>query len=267
MSKVTKEVRALVEAKLRASIKLAEEKYGQEFAYPVVLYTKRGTTAGTAHTTNWEVNFNAVLLMENTADFLARTVPHEMAHLIDYQLHPENFESRLTVTRSGRYKRSKRSVHGPTWQNIMRAIGADPSRCHSYDVSNAKVKKRTGAKHVWKCKCGQESGTMKIGAVRHKKQLAANGGHYWMRQHKRCGGYSYFGLEGQEMQPMPLAAEVHKPLIPNRAHEGKTKLEICRMWFTPTGARKDMIRMFQIKAGCTPAGAATYYARLKKEAS
>ncbi len=272
--RVTQTVKKLVDAKLRAGIKTAEKHYGIKIKPPAVVYRKRGTTAGTANYQTWTIDLNPTLLMENQDTFIARTVPHELAHLIDYQLHPENFETRLIRTRTGRLKRSKRDVHGATWKRIMIVLGADPSRCHDYDVSNAKVHKRgSQRRHVWRSADGR--GEIVLTDHKHKKQLAAAPGYgYYQRGFppSRAGNYSYHGIQGQTLEPMPLAADKpvpepapKAPRIRNAAHDGKSKLDICRMWYTSGLTRKAAINMFIIKAGCTPAGAATYYAKIKKE--
>lgn len=255
---VTREIKDRVEAKLRESIALAESHYGQSFKFPSVIYTKRGRVAGTADIRAWEVNFNATLLMENIEDFIARTVPHEMAHLIDYQLNPSNFE--------GGWGR-KRSVHGPTWKRIMTIIGAENSRCHSYDTTNSRVKKGRQNKHVYVCKtCGKE---MKLGAQRHRKMQT--GTRYWMRGCGRHAGYNYVGVEGAVRQPLPVAADrptIVPPANPTNVPTG-SKLEKCRALYRDHrgASRQGMIELFMRHADCTKAGAATYYAKIKKEMS
>jgi SprT protein len=45
------------------------------------------------------------------------TIPHEVAHIFQRAVSP--------------YERS----HGPIWQSLMRKIGLQPIRCHSYDTT------------------------------------------------------------------------------------------------------------------------------------
>ena len=132
-------VKARVEAKLRSCIKLAEAHYRMTFAFPKIEYTVRGTTAGWARGSK-HVNFNSVLLMENTDAFIERTVPHELAHCIDYVVNPHNHNRMF----------GKRTVHGADWKRVMAVIGAaNATRCHSYDTANARVKQKT--QHEWIC--------------------------------------------------------------------------------------------------------------------
>lgn len=256
---VPDDVKRRVVQKLQWCITVAEDHYGRTFKFPNVEYTLRGTTAGTAHYSSWTINLNSVLLMENLDTFIERTVVHEMAHLIDDVVNPSSHTSTVTMTRSGRIRRSKRSVHGPSWKRIMRLFGADPSRCHSYDVSSARVRRKT--RHVYECKTCQKK--MVIGPVRHKKMQ--RGVKYWMRGCGRHAGYDYIGIEGQKQEPVAASAAKPKPKTP-KPHNRATasKLDACRDLYSQVLSREENIRAF-VSAGCTPAGAATYYAKIKKE--
>lgn len=194
MGQVTAEVKARVEAKLRECISIAERRFDATFPMPAISYGQKGTTAGVALVQSWTIKLNAVLLMENIDDFIERTVVHEFAHLVDYKLHPENFQTRLVVGRNGRMKRTKRDLHGGTWKHIMIVLGADPSRCHTYDVTNARQKKgRTpGKKFEWTCKtCGK---IMPLGPKRHNNMLAGRT-RYWMRGCGHHAGYTFNGAD------------------------------------------------------------------------
>lgn len=288
---VTAQMKAKVERKLKETIARANEIYAHRPNYrkikmPTVKYAKRGRTAGTADVRAEVIDLNAVLLMENGDDFINRTVVHEMAHIIDYILHPENFESGYdfdSFAAAGGYgnrffrpRRAKRSVHGPTWKAIMRDMGADPSRCHTFDTMNASVKRGGQQKHAWKCNyCHSE---MMLGPKRHQKQLVASKKgftNYRLRSCKghRDAGYTYVGIGGAlVVPPMPKAADTTPP-APKDPTFNRTgaltgsKLEKCTVLYRENYgvARKVMIQVFVEEAGCTVAGAATYYAKIKKE--
>lgn len=270
---VTKEIKDRVNARLRECIELAEKNFNMKFPFPEVKYIPRGTGGGYAEPWKWTVAFNSILLMENVDEFIHRTVAHEMAHLVDYKAHPERFKHPgYTRTRDGRLKRKPLPVHGYTWKAIMMLFGAPPTRCHSYDVSNSKVKKRTRRKHEWVCGCGE--GKMMLGAKRHKKQLNGTGG-YYLRGHspRTCGAYTYRGVEGAAPEPMLRAADAPgkaspgRPAPRHRKPRTGTKLDKCKKLYLKYHgcSRADIIEEFVNKAGCTAAGAATYYAKLKKE--
>lgn len=259
---VTATVKARVKAKLEESIALAEAHYGTTFKMPTILYTKRGRVAGVANYIQYEVNFNPVLLMENVESFIARTVPHEMAHLIDHKLHPENFQTDIRVDQYGRIKRTKRDIHGRTFKAIMGVLGADNSRCHSYDTTRSAVRQAGKSKHLYTCNtCGS---VMKLGPIRHKK-MQAGSSRYWMRSCKHHIGYTYQGLEGS-LAPLAIASQI--PTTPAAHTDGpaknKSKLQLCRELYDWTKSRQWNINQFVVEAHCTNAGAATYYAKIKK---
>lgn len=244
---VSKELKARVNEKLEETIARAERHFGQTFRFPRVMYTQRGTTAGTARLQEWAVNFNAILLNENVDDFIARTVPHEMAHLIDFQLYPENHRVGWG---------QKRSVHGPTWKHIMRVVGADPSRCHSYDVSKARVNRK--ARFVWTCKCGS---TMELGPQRHKKMLSG-ATRYWQRGHAYCGGYTY-GDAKIARPTVPKAASTAKRQNPLAVGgKGSIKANAIAIYRNVDGNRAEFIRALT-NAGVSKNTASTYHHNIK----
>lgn len=107
---------------------------------PVVQYDLRGRTAGQAWGMKNLIKLNPILLHENLEDFKVNTIPHEIAHIVSFQLYG----------RSG-------AGHGPNWKYVMRRMGIEPSRCHQYDTTNAKV--RNVAKTSLYCTgCGKHIG-------------------------------------------------------------------------------------------------------------
>lgn len=131
----------------------------KSFRKPKIEFKKRGKTAGTAHYgLIIKLNFNMVLLRENTEHFIDNTVPHECAHLIARTI----FGIKITP-------------HGKEWKRVMVKLGVNPKRCHSYSVSNSTVYEK--AKHLYKCKCQYHA----IGPVRHKKMVMLNSSIYKCR--------------------------------------------------------------------------------------
>lgn len=181
---VTKKVRQQVEDKIVECLEKAHKHYGQSFAIPTILFTKRGTIAGTAICNQWTVNFNPILLMENQEDFIARTVPHEVAHLIDYIINPHNHKSTIVYGRDNNFRRSKRNVHGADFKFIMEYVleTDDSTRCHNYDTTNSRVKKSTS--YNYRCTCGCGTVTT-LGAKRHTKEQSRPGT-YFLRGHRKA---------------------------------------------------------------------------------
>jgi SprT protein len=94
------------------------------------------------------IRYNPALLVRHEAEFLAQTVPHEVAHYLAY-------------VRFGRGIRP----HGPEWQQIMHALGADPRRCHDFDVSGLATRRMR--RHLYHCRCGEHALT----SIRHHRIL------------------------------------------------------------------------------------------------
>lgn len=274
----TTEVKKRVKAELTRCMAVAKAKYPDHGLaglnrIPTVKFAKKGTTAGTAHDRTYTIDLNMIIMIDNP-DSIEDTVAHEYAHLVDGVVNPETRESGYTYNRRGRMVRQKRDIHGYSWKSIMILFGKPPERCHSLDVSRARVRNKRSTKvHVWKCGCG--NGQVVLTNASHKKQLVATGKYgYYQRGHTvaRCGKYSYFGIEGQELTPMPIAAnDIKATSIPKTVVDAPrpiggvpSKLDKCRKVYDPELSRAANIVAFT-EEGCTPAGAATYFAKIKKE--
>ncbi len=250
---ITEAIKKRVDTKIEQCIATIEKKYNVKFKKPAVHYNVNGTTAGKAFLKTWIVGFNPVLLSENVDTFLARTVPHEIAHLATELIYPH-------AHRGGYGK--KRELHGPHWASIMTALGVtDIGRCHSYNVENARVKRTTTYSYKCKC-CGHK---FELGPKRHAKIQA--GATYW---HPACG-------KGRgQIVPDSVAAltteiktvkTVSKPVTPT-VPAGETKLARCYRLFEnyPGYTRAEMINVFVQECDMTVAGASTYYAKVKQMA-
>lgn len=120
----------------------------RSFNAPTVLFAKRGTTAGYATYQKNTVDFNMGIYRENVDKFLATTVPHEVAHIIAFQLMGE-----------------KGTGHGYWWKFVMTQvfkISAD--RCHSYEVEHHKTRKIC-KDWVYQCNCC----THNLTTIKHNK--------------------------------------------------------------------------------------------------
>ncbi len=94
------------------------------------------------------LRYNPQLLARHESEFLAQTVPHEVAHY-------------LAFVRFGRGIRP----HGPEWQSIMRGLGADPRRCHDFDVTGLGTRRLR--RHLYHCRCGEHA----LSSIRHHRIL------------------------------------------------------------------------------------------------
>lgn len=116
------ELRNIAVAQIAETYEKARVVYGREFPLPSLSFDKAGRVAGTAWLQRNHVMLNPVLMEQNLDRFLSCTIPHECAHLIEWQL-------------------SGQGGHGREWQRVMRDLGVvDATRCHSYDTSGSSRK-------------------------------------------------------------------------------------------------------------------------------
>lgn len=232
--------------KVNECIVIVEKKYNVIFRKPLVTFNVRGTVGGRAHYGEWKVDFNPILLAENTEKFLTSTVPHEVAHLATKLVYPH-----ALVRRPGK----KRSPHGAEWASIMVALGAAPNRCHTYDVENAQVRRVNRASYDYVCECGH---AFSLGPKRHAKLQRSPTAY----KHTGCRLGGRLSLAAPKAQPVitPVAAPA-APEVPT----GETKLARCYRLFEnyPGYTRAEMINVFIQEADMSAAGAATYYAKCK----
>lgn len=244
---VTQDVKNRVEREVKRCIGIAEQHYNRTFTMPCIKYNVRGQVAGYAHSSQNTVDFNSTLLMENVDDFIARTVPHEVAHIVDYAVYGLQLRGR------------KRSVHGPTWKRVMHLFGADPSRCHSYDTSNSQVSRK--ARFKYQCSvCGE---VLNVGPkVHHKIQM---GYHYW-HTGRGCGKNSKLEFVGTN-NPQPIAAQTNKKSKP----KGGSTLEKVNDYLSlhqNTFSRqpsKDIIWSLAKDLGIKRTTATTYFYKVRHE--
>lgn len=141
---------------LKSKLQLANQHLTQEYPEPQIRYQQRGTYAGTAHLTTWEIHLNPVLLLENQHAFIEQVIPHELAHLLVFQ------------------RFGKVPPHGKEWRWMMEAVLQVPAkRTHSFSVSSI------SQTFPYYCCCQQHQLTLR----RHHRILRKQS-HYQCRQ---CG--------------------------------------------------------------------------------
>lgn len=284
---ISKEVQARVTAKLVECIAILEKRYNRKFAMPSVLYTSATGVAGSAAYWNWTIKLSAPLLMDpaNVDEMINETTPHELAHLVTHAVYPEvSDRGPMTMTRRGNFKRGKREVHGPHWQEVMRVMGREPNRCHTMKLSEESLhagKVRERLRYDWLCTgCNT---VIQLGP-KHNRYQEQHGG----VQHKTCRNAKLV-KPGTVVAPKPEVQQVPRltpqtpsqpnprivprltptpqPVVPVVKQQTGSKMEICTNLFVANRnlSRAQLIAMFVSQASCTPAGAATYYQSLKKK--
>jgi SprT protein len=122
---------------------MAEGIFGKTIKRPDYLFDIRGVTAGMACFGPWTMRFNMHISRTHFDDYMARTVPHEVAHMVEKAVYGT-------------------SGHKAPWKRIMRRFGCEPSRCHSYDdLRTASGKTRPKIT----CRCGERE----IGPIVYKR--------------------------------------------------------------------------------------------------
>lgn len=120
-------------------LNLAEKLYNVAIPQCEILFNLRGASAGVAHfyydDKCHKIRYNKVLLVQEGNDFLENVIPHEVAHIVAQHVFG---------------RRGTNIAHGPSWKRVMRDFGANPERCHEYDTSACKIKRKTFA---FKCEC------------------------------------------------------------------------------------------------------------------
>lgn len=117
---------------------------GRGVITPDVVYDIKGRTAGYAVGSTL-IRLNLQALLKETDSMINQTIPHECAHIACEQWYP----------RQG-------IGHGPRWQMLMLELGLPPDRCHSYELTPAKVHQR---KWVYSCGCR----THKLKTTKHNR--------------------------------------------------------------------------------------------------
>jgi SprT protein len=149
---MNQQLHALVENRITNLLEVAKSKFGIIMDKPTIVYNLKGTKAGTASIQN-VIRLNPVLLEQNVDEFIQRTVAHELAHILSYKLYGT-------------------LAHDKYWKRVMVSFGVEPSRCHSYDVSNVQRAKHIKT-FIYKCKCKEHI----ITSIRHNK-IVKNGTKY-----------------------------------------------------------------------------------------
>ena len=118
--------------KIEADYQLAENYFKRQFPRPLVQFTLRGKSAGTAHLQSNKLRFNPVLLAENPQIFTNEVVPHEISHLLSFQLF------------------GKVKPHGKEWQTIMLSVfKVTPKTTHKLNIQSV-----SGQQFEYFCGCG-----------------------------------------------------------------------------------------------------------------
>ncbi|WP_100640795.1 SprT family zinc-dependent metalloprotease [Alteromonas facilis] len=153
---ITDNLKKQINARVSSLILQAESVYNRPLKLPTVGFRRAGKTGGSAHLQKNHINFNPAYLLENLEHYLTQVVPHEVAHIVVWQMH------------------GKVKPHGQEWQNVMREIFCvAPDVTHHMQSTLLKENTVTYA-----CDCGD----VELSIRRHNK--VKRGQRY---QCRRCG--------------------------------------------------------------------------------
>lgn len=245
-------VSAAMKAKVEARVRECIAKSGVALPMPTILYDiNSARLGGQANYRKNHIRVNPVFLNAYGDDYIKHTIGHEIAHLT-----------------AGKRFGWGISAHGLEWKNEMARIGLPAKRCHSYKVPEGVKVGKNVTKHACSCeRCGFQS---EVGSkVANKIKAGAT------YRHRGCGGKIVLPLKlsGTMVSVPTKTAKAHTvktQAAPAPAKAG-SKLDICRqLWAThqlpqAPQSRATMIDLFVRFAGCTAAGASSYYQKLKAE--
>lgn len=117
-----------VMACLRENLRQASLILHTVFPEPKVIYKVKGSIAGSALLTRWEIQLNSIMLTDNGDTFIDEVVPHELAHLLVFKTF------------------GKVKPHGKEWQYMMsEVLGKLPKVTHNFTI------KRNS--YMYRCNC------------------------------------------------------------------------------------------------------------------
>lgn len=250
---VPQHIQNRVDAKVLECIAIAENHFQRSFGFPTIEYSLKGKTAGQAFYRQGKIKLNSVLLLENLDDFINNTVPHEVAHLIDFAVNKDNFGNTKRVAAQMQQLLEKHNYrvtrkngpHGPSWKAIMKLFGCKPARCHTYDVTSSARKTNS---FVYECTCCDQRVT--LGPKRH------------MREQSHPGSYRLSGHSGRLQfveGPATYKPKVTKPKAGSKFDQACEIYEFYHRFHT----RAEIILAMAHRLNIKHTTAQTYYYKAK----
>jgi len=122
------ELRTKVMGAVENAYATCEQHYGRKFPRPEVRFNIRNTNGGEAWIGKNLIRLNLTFLVENEEAFIARTVPHEVAHHVAHAVYD-----------SKPHNGKKVRPHGSEWKEVMGVLGLEPSVKHNYSITSLDI--------------------------------------------------------------------------------------------------------------------------------
>lgn len=135
---VTAELKKLVEQKVNETLLATNINVPIEIKYDLNSARLNGYASWKLdrikNTVSYKIRLNPVHLVHSTEKYLRTTLVHEVCHIVAVEKHGFGIKP-----------------HGKEWKNLMRSVGAEPSRCNSYQLpANVTVGKKQ-KRHAVRC--------------------------------------------------------------------------------------------------------------------
>ena len=128
----------VVENEVSRCFDIADTFFNHRFKRPRCSLKQRGRAAGTAHLQKNEVRFNEYMLLQDPEHFLKTVVPHEVAHIVVFQIYGADVKP-----------------HGKEWQAVMlKVYGIKPDRTHTFETPPKNV-------YLYVCDCQEHQLTIR----------------------------------------------------------------------------------------------------------
>jgi len=210
-----------------------------------IMTTIRGAVAGKATRRNhvYAINFNIEAVLNHYDDMVKNTVPHEIAHIICMM------EPHLGCG------------HNDGWKRVCGVLGGDDSRTHDMVL--------TPGRNVKTFEYIVNGTPIKVGAIRHKKIQGGYTGYVMTSNRVNITRLMWTGMHLPDCaaahSAKKLTVKAQKVKSPTKSTK-ISKMDLARgiMDANMSLTRKELIEMLIFEAELTPAGAATYYYKIKK---
>jgi SprT protein len=230
---ITPSLQAKIKTKINQCLEIAETHYSRTFYPPKLDFSLTGRHAGRACSSTNTIQINSTILIQNEADYINQTVPHEVAHLVTDAVYPHGHLDQTKKTATIPH-------HGTGWKHVMELFGVQPALYHNYAIAPSIRHNRVKYAHI----CSVCNNLVELSVNQSILARADPTAMY----HLKCGTSSRLTPQDDGIVPLSKFGKCEQIYLTSRA-----------------ASRADLIQLFAVRAGTTPASGATYYSKLRKK--